>query len=96
MYSYDLLLLAINDIFAAMKNLAFEAVCQFFGSQKKLAKVLGVTPAMINHVVTCRRPIPENWCPIIERETAGRIRCEQLRPDVDWAVLRQPIAKKDS
>lgn len=80
----------------SMKNLAFEAVCSFFGSQKKTAQVLGVTPGMINHVITGRRPIPDHWCPIIERETGGRIRCEQLRPEVDWAVLRQPIAKEES
>ena len=27
-------------------------------------------------------------CIAIERETHGAIRCEQLRPDVEWAVLR--------
>lgn len=25
---------------------------------------------------------------LVERESAGRITCEQLRPDVDWAYLR--------
>lgn len=32
--------------------------------------------------------IPAGYCPAIERETNHAIRCEQLRPDVDWAVLR--------
>ena len=32
--------------------------------------------------------IPASYCPAIERETNHVIRCEQLRPDVDWAVLR--------
>ena len=27
-------------------------------------------------------------CINIERETAGAVRCEDLRPDVDWAFLR--------
>lgn len=84
----------IGDIFRGMKNLAFAAVCGFFGSQKKTARVLGVTPGMVNHVYLGRRPIPERWCPIIERETGGQIRCEQLRPDVDWVVLRKPAKQE--
>lgn len=32
--------------------------------------------------------VPAGYCPAIERETNHAIRCEQLRPDVDWAVLR--------
>lgn len=78
-----------------MKNLAFVAVCGFFGSQKKTAQVLGVTPGMVNHVYLGRRPIPDHWCPIIERETGGQIKCEQLRPDVDWAVLRKPLTTSE-
>lgn len=38
-----------------------------------------------------RARVPAEYCPAIERETrrAGRpILCEQLRPDVDWGVLR--------
>ena len=30
----------------------------------------------------------ESLCINIERETAGAVRCEDLRPDVDWAYLR--------
>jgi hypothetical protein len=30
----------------------------------------------------------ESLCINIERETSGAIRCEQLRNDVDWSVLR--------
>jgi len=26
--------------------------------------------------------------PAIERATKGAVRCEELRPDVDWAYLR--------
>lgn len=32
---------------------------------------------------------PAEYCPAIERATDGRVRCEDLRPDVDWAVLRR-------
>lgn len=71
-----------------MKNLAFEAVCKHFGSQKKLAAILGVTPGCVNHVINGRRPVPIEWCPIIEEASDHRIYCEYLRPDVKWSVVR--------
>lgn len=30
----------------------------------------------------------------IERESAGRVTCEELRPDVDWAYLRSTSQSK--
>jgi hypothetical protein len=30
----------------------------------------------------------ESLCINIERETTGKVRCEDLRTDVDWSVLR--------
>lgn len=32
--------------------------------------------------------VPAERCPDIERATNGAVRCEDLRPDVDWAYLR--------
>lgn len=35
--------------------------------------------------------VPAGRCPDIERETRARgavVRCEELRPDIDWSVLR--------
>jgi DNA-binding transcriptional regulator YdaS (Cro superfamily) len=32
--------------------------------------------------------VPAEWCVAIERETAGAVTVEELRPDVDWAVIR--------
>lgn len=31
---------------------------------------------------------PADYCPLIERATDGRVRCEDLRPDVAWGVVR--------
>jgi len=36
---------------------------------------------------------PAEYCPAIERATAGQVKCEDLRPDVDWSVLRCTCAK---
>ncbi|HEY0878970.1 MAG TPA: YdaS family helix-turn-helix protein [Zeimonas sp.] len=37
----------------------------------------------------------ESLCIAIERESGGAVRCEDLRPDVDWAYLRgtAPVEK---
>lgn len=35
-----------------------------------------------------RSRVPAEYCPKIERATAGAVRCEDLRPDIDWAYLR--------
>ena len=32
--------------------------------------------------------VPADYCPAIEKATGGDVRCEALRPDVDWAYLR--------
>lgn len=32
--------------------------------------------------------VPPRYCPEIERETGGAVRCEQLDSTVDWAFLR--------
>lgn len=39
------------------------------------------------------RPVkfPSDHCPDCERLTAGQVRCEELRPDVAWDVLRGGI-----
>jgi DNA-binding transcriptional regulator YdaS (Cro superfamily) len=43
--------------------------------------------------------VPSDYCPAVERETALRgdvVRCEELRPDVAWEVLREQIAPVES
>lgn len=32
--------------------------------------------------------VPAERCPAIEAATGGLVRCEELRPDVQWSVLR--------
>ena len=42
----------------------------------------------MSQMVGGTRPIPAEHCPAIERATGGAVRCEELRPDVAWSVLR--------
>ena len=41
-----------------------------------------------------RTRVPAEYCPAIEKATQGAVRCEDLRPDVDWAYLRQTDCQK--
>ena len=70
-----------------MKNMSFVAVCQFFGSQTKTALILGVSKGMVNQVVLGRRPMPNEWAPIIEEASGGKFLCEELAPKVKWSVI---------
>ncbi|WP_343928672.1 helix-turn-helix domain-containing protein [Pigmentiphaga daeguensis] len=58
----------------------------------KLATSLGVPQILISQWALEQRRVPAERCPTIERATDGAVRCEDLRPDVDWAYLRQSAA----
>ena len=53
-----------------------------------LARDIGVSSALISQWANGVRRVPAERCPQIERATAGAVRCEDLRPDIDWAILR--------
>ena len=59
------------------------------GSQAALASALGVTQPTISEWLTGGRQVPAERCPQIEGITCGAVRCEDLRPDVAWGVLRE-------
>ncbi len=56
--------------------------------QADLARQLGVTQGAVHQwAVGLSRPSAER-CIQIEKATARAVRCEDLRPDVDWSYLR--------
>jgi DNA-binding transcriptional regulator YdaS (Cro superfamily) len=61
------------------------------GGLAKFAAAIGQTSQTVSNWRA--RKIPAEHCPVIERATGGEVRCEQLRPDVQWGVLRQPAAQ---
>lgn len=68
-----------------------DRAAKVIGSQAALATLLGVTKAAVGQWRDPGRRVPAEHCPVIERETLQRgvpIRCEELRPDIDWSVLR--------
>lgn len=66
--------------------------CEIVGGVNRLAALIGVTPPTVSQWRTGDRNVPIARCPAIERITGGAVTCEELRPDVDWAVLRGQIA----
>lgn len=55
----------------------------------------GTTLAHLKQVARNYRRAGEYLCINIDRETGGVVRCEDLRPDVDWAYLRNSGEKID-
>lgn len=62
-------------------------------SQADLAKELGVTPGAVSQWVSGTTEVAAERCPAIERATGGQVRCEDLRPDVEWSVLRRCLSE---
>ena len=62
--------------------------CEIVGSRGEFARRLGVSISMVSQWCTGARPLPLDRAIAIERETAGAVTVEELRPDVDWAVIR--------
>lgn len=68
---------------------ALQRAAEILGSQAALAAACGFADR--RHVwpwFNTPRRVPAEHCPAIERATGGRVRCEDLRPDVAWDVLR--------
>lgn len=61
---------------------------QIVGSFSALARDLGLTKGAVWQWTMPGRKVPAEHCPDIERITSGAVRCEELRPDVNWAYLR--------
>lgn len=62
------------------------------GGISALARELGLSGHAVIHQWRINR-VPAERCPAIEAATGGLVRCEDLRPDVAWHVLRQKAAQ---
>lgn len=61
---------------------------QRHGAGANLARSLGVTQVMVSQWRYGIKQVPAERCPAIEKATGGEVRCEELRPDIDWGYLR--------
>lgn len=62
--------------------------------QTDMAKAIGVCSVLVHQWAKGVRRVPAEHCPTIERATKGAVRCEDLRPDVDWAFLRKTCKRQ--
>ena len=58
------------------------------GGPAKVSRACGVSVQAVCFWRDGLRTLPADQCITLEKLNQGRIRCEDLRPDVDWAYLR--------
>jgi DNA-binding transcriptional regulator YdaS (Cro superfamily) len=76
---------------------AIRKACGEVGSQVSLANRLCVSVSMVSQWCTGARPLPTDRAIEIERVTEGAVTVEELRPDIDWAVIRgKPMPTKEA
>lgn len=67
-------------------------IAELSGDERtKFAAACESTVGHLKNVSYGYRPCAEKLAIAIERETKGGVRCEDLRPDVDWAFLRNTV-----
>lgn len=66
---------------------AISKAIQLVGAKSIADACNGISVQAVHKWATGR--VPADQCPNIERVTNGAVRCEELRDDVDWAVLRR-------
>lgn len=59
------------------------------GAGAALARYLKVNHVMVSQWRYGIKQVPAERCPDIEAATVGAVTCEELRPDISWAVLRR-------
>lgn len=66
------------------------------GAQAMLARQLGITQPYLSQIITGVRQPSSDIAIAIERETGGAVTVEELRPDIDWQVIRGKPAKEQA
>lgn len=62
-------------------------------AKEAFAKRCETTWGFLKLVAYGHRRAGESLAINIDRESAGQVTCEELRPDVDWAYLRQSLKR---
>jgi DNA-binding transcriptional regulator YdaS (Cro superfamily) len=51
-------------------------------------RACGTTEPYLRKAISAKNPLGAGLCINIDRESHGLVRCEDLRPDIDWSYLR--------
>lgn len=65
-----------------------ETYLQRRGAATELARHLGVRSVMLSQWRYGIKQVPAERCIEIEKATGGVVRCETMRPDIDWGHIR--------
>lgn len=71
----------------------FALACEFVESQAEMARILGLSPSMVNQLVKGSRPVPIEYCAAIEAATKGGVTRRHLRPD-DWQKIWPELERR--
>lgn len=77
----DLLILELH-----MTETPIDKAIRLAGGVTALGERMGLSPQVVSNWRA--RGVPAERCPALEHITAGAVRCEDLRPDISWGVLR--------
>lgn len=61
------------------------------GDRDEFAKRCGTSIGYLRKAISVKQRLREDVCVAIERESKGAIRCEDLRPDLEWKRTRDGI-----
>ena len=65
----------------------FAKFVESVGGPSAAARMLGVSVQAVCFWRDGERKFPAESCPTVEKLSGGAIRCEDLRPDVEWSVI---------
>jgi DNA-binding transcriptional regulator YdaS (Cro superfamily) len=83
------LLISFSDMLKCGRMKLADLFATERGAQSRLAAAMGIHAPMLSQWASGARRVPAERCPEIERATGGQVRCEDLRPDIPWSVLRE-------
>ncbi len=58
------------------------------GASAALARKINVPPVLISQWKNGVQRVPADKCLMLESATDGQVKCEELRPDIPWFVIR--------
>lgn len=68
-------------------NQVIDKAVSIVGSKSALANKLNITKQAVHNWYLASK-VPAERCLEIEELTNGAVTCEQLRPDLNWSILR--------
>ncbi len=64
--------------------------------QAKFASDCDTSVSYLRKAISLNKALGEGLVMRIEKASGGKVRCEALRPDVDWAYMRRSVPRASS